>query len=68
MKYYINIKETLERTVAVEADSLDNAYEKVEAAYKDCDIVLDADDFVGVEFDEDETPNTMSKMLIETID
>lgn len=49
-KYYLaTVEETLSRTVKVKADNLDEAYRKVKDAYRECEIVLDADDFVDKE-------------------
>ena len=45
--YAITVRETLERTVCVRAEDLDDAIGKVEVAYRKCDIVLDEDDFCG---------------------
>lgn len=53
-KYVITIEETLCRTIVVNADSDENAYRKVEELYHSGDIVLSADDFVGVEFYEND--------------
>lgn len=47
MTYPIEITETLQRTVTVEADTLEQALSKVKAAYADGSIVLDVDDMVG---------------------
>lgn len=49
-KYRINITETMSRTIETEADSDKIAMEKVKLMYRDCDIVLDASDYVGTEF------------------
>ena len=45
--YAITVKEVLERTVCVYADDLDDAIDKVETAYRKCDIMLDSEDFCG---------------------
>jgi len=45
--YAITVKEVLERTVCVEAEDLDEAIDKVESAYRNEDIVLEAEDFYG---------------------
>lgn len=52
MKYKIEITETLQRVVEVEADNLSNAILQVTRAYNDEEIVLDAMDFVGFEIKE----------------
>ena len=49
-KYLIEIKETLSRTISFEADTPDEALEKVEEAYDEGDIVLGSEDFAGVSF------------------
>lgn len=52
MKYKIEITETLQRVVEVEADNLSNAIVQVTRDYNDEEIVLDAMDFVGFEIKE----------------
>ena len=47
--YLVTIEETLSRTVKVEAENIEHAYFKAERAYRECEIVLDADDFVDKE-------------------
>ena len=47
MKYKVEIEEILRRTVEVEAASQDDAERQVRQLYRDCQIVLDADDFIG---------------------
>lgn len=49
VKYLINVRETSERVVEVEADSVIEAEKMVERHWKDGDIVLSAEDFKGVE-------------------
>lgn len=49
-KFIVRIKETLVRDVEVEADSFEEAEVKVEAEWNEQKHVLDADDFVGAEF------------------
>ena len=52
MAYYdITITETLSRTESRAADSYDEALEIVKDEYRDQKIVLDAEDFQGVEFE-----------------
>lgn len=46
-KYNIEITETLQKTVTVEAESPEQAMSKVRAAYGDGSIVLGGDDMVG---------------------
>ena len=57
MKYLINIEELLSRDVVVEAESVEEAEQKVEQLYSTCKIVLNADDFVG-------TPTIKCKSVI----
>ena len=47
MKYLIKIEELLSRDVVVEAESVEEAEQKVEQLYSTCKIVLNTDDFVG---------------------
>jgi len=49
-EYPVQITETLQMTVWMEANSPDEAIALVRAAYKDTEYVLDADHFTGVEF------------------
>jgi site-specific DNA-methyltransferase (adenine-specific) len=49
-RYTIEIRETLSRLVQVDAPSREKATDLVAAQYKDSQIILDADDFVGVDF------------------
>lgn len=44
-KYGISVREILKRTVIVEADSLEEAIQKVESAVERDEIVLDVDDY-----------------------
>lgn len=48
--YMVMIKETLERTIPVKANNWVEAIDVVEERYRNSDIVLDADDFAGVNF------------------
>lgn len=50
-KYSVEITETLQRTVEVEAENATEAYKKVNAMYRDADIVLDSDDFIDFDID-----------------
>lgn len=50
MKYTINIRETLERVIDIEADSPEEAILIAKARYDNGDIVLDSGDFKGSEF------------------
>ncbi len=49
MKYEVEITETLQRIVEIEAASAEDAERKVRAAYRAGDIVLDAEDCADVE-------------------
>jgi len=49
-KYKVEIEETLNRIVEVDAENEDEAYMKVKEMYKNCEIVLMAEDFLDVEF------------------
>lgn len=55
-RYYVSVTETLNKVVSVDADSKKDAEEKVRDAYRDCDIVLDSDDFAEeiIEVEEDD--------------
>lgn len=57
MIYRITITETLSRTIEVEAPNEQMALVEACRQYKQEDVVLDADDFVCVEF-EPENPET----------
>lgn len=48
-KYGISVREILKRTVIVEAESLEEAIQKVEAAVGNDEIILDVDDYDGRE-------------------
>lgn len=49
-KYKVEIEETLNRIVEVDAENEDEAYMKVKEMYKNCEIVLMAEDFLDVDF------------------
>lgn len=49
MKYKVEVKETLLRIVEVDADSENDAVEKVSALYEREEIVLGADDYVDTD-------------------
>ena len=46
-KYTIEITETLQRSILIEAESEEMALEKVRTMYENEEVVLDSDDFVG---------------------
>lgn len=45
MKYVVTIEEVLKKEINVEAESLEEAIDKVRKDYHDCKIILTADDF-----------------------
>lgn len=49
-EYEVVITETLRKVITVEAQSLQEALNDVKADYKNGEYILDADDFVDVEF------------------
>ena len=52
-EYKIEVTETLSRTIHIEAASRDEAVKKVKDMYRNEEIVLDADDFIGVDIREE---------------
>ncbi len=50
MKYKIDIKEILLKTIEIEADNHFEAIEKIKKKYNDGDIVLDASDHLDTDF------------------
>ena len=70
-EFDINITETLEKTVTVEAENREEAEEKVQQAYYNSEYILDSENFTGVKFavrEEREIPleqkETMDVLLI----
>ena len=49
-KYKIEVTEILSRTIETESDNEVNAIEKVRKRYRNCEIILDASDYVDTEF------------------
>lgn len=49
--YTVEIKETLRRTIVVEAQSDEEALLKVKEDYDNEEIVLDSSDYVGTDFE-----------------
>lgn len=47
MKFTFDYKETLERRVVIEADTMADAIQEIERRIDDEEIVLDSEDFVG---------------------
>ena len=56
--YAITITETLTRTIAVKADSLDEALDMIDNAYDNQQIILDADDYNGTDIEKSEYAET----------
>ena len=51
MKYKVEITETLQRTVEVEAKDEDEAYQIVNDMYRNEEIVLSADDYIDTKIE-----------------
>lgn len=49
-KYIVEITETLQKTVEVEADDKEDAMHKVIKMYKNSEVILDDNDFVDLDF------------------
>ena len=49
MKYRIEVTEVLSRIVETEAENEDDAVEMVRKMYRNCELVLDASDYVETE-------------------
>lgn len=47
MKYNVRISEELARTIEIEAEDENEAYNKTYDMYRDCKVVLTSDDYVG---------------------
>lgn len=56
MRYYVSVTETLNKVVSVDAESENEAVQKVQDAYNSSDIILDSDNFCGetIEIEEDQ--------------
>ena len=66
MNYKVTITETLKKDVEVEADSYDEAVQSVTDEWKNGDHILDADNFVDVDFDAEELkPERIKVVLLE---
>jgi hypothetical protein len=52
MEYEVEVIETLKRKKVIEADSVNEALEKLQDGYKNCNIILNENDFLDVEFRE----------------
>ena len=46
-RYYVSVTEHLNKVVSVDAESENEAVQKVQDAYNNCDIVLDSENFAG---------------------
>ncbi|MCM1269855.1 MAG: DUF3846 domain-containing protein [Faecalibacterium sp.] len=65
-KYNVTITETLKKTVEVEAESLEEAEQKVTDAWHNSEYILDADNFTEVDFEaEEKAPDKIKVVLIE---
>lgn len=49
-RFAVTIKETLCKTVIVNAKSYDEAVENTKVAYRDCKVILEADDWEDTDF------------------
>ena len=49
-KYKVEITETLQKTVEVEADNKEDAMHKVMKMYKNSEVILDDNNFVDLDF------------------
>lgn len=49
MKYRVEITETLQRIISIEADSKEEAEQRVILMYRQCEIVLSSSDFVDTD-------------------
>lgn len=50
MKYKVEITESLQKTIEVEADNKEDALYKVMKMYKNEEVILDDNDFVDLDF------------------
>lgn len=67
MKFAISITETLSTVVVANAADEDEAEDKVRKQYQECNIVLDADNYQGVEF-QHEPDYAIDELLDEVIE
>lgn len=51
MKFKVQITETLQKTIEVEAKDEDTAYDEAEVLWGDGDVILDSEDFVDVDYE-----------------
>lgn len=55
-RYYVSVTEHLNKVVSVDAESENEAVQKVQDAYNNSDIILDSENFAGeqIELDDDQ--------------
>lgn len=55
-RYYVSVTEHLNKVVSVDAESENEAVQKVQDAYNNSEIILDSDDFCGetIEVEDDQ--------------
>lgn len=68
MKYLVRVTETLAKSVIVEANSKEEAENKVDQAYDDAQIVLDYDDFDEYEIEALREATNFDKSYYETLE
>ncbi|MDR3090231.1 MAG: DpnD/PcfM family protein [Desulfobulbaceae bacterium] len=51
MQYKIEITETLQRIIEIDANSESEAVEAVRKSYRNCEIVLDSSDYIATNYD-----------------
>ena len=68
MKYLVRVTETLAKSVIVEANSKEEAENKVDQAYDDAQIVLDYDDFNEYEIEALREATNFDKSYYETLE
>jgi hypothetical protein len=50
MIYNVEITETLQRTLSINVESEDEAYEIAKRMFRECEVVLDSSDYIDTEF------------------
>lgn len=63
-RYNIEFTETLQKIVEIEADNELEAYKIAKQMYQNEDVVLDSNDFVGIDIDVDEVEKTHNMIKI----
>lgn len=68
-EFEVTITETLQKSLIIEAESKDDALQAAKDMWSDGDIILDADDFIGVEYQSDngkkiEKSNELEVLLV----